>query len=118
MKTPRKFIIATFLQHIMGSTHSGESILHLLFGNNPEIFKTLEFHAMNKFASDQFLIESFIKQTFKRAYLVRCRVYDFQRSRFQQLLTIFQRSPIEVMFSGDIDECWIQWKTKFKVVVN
>ena len=56
-------------------------------------------------------METFIKQTFKRAYPVHRRVYDFQRSRFQQLLNIFQRSPIEVMFSGDIDECWIQWKT-------
>ena len=54
MKTPRKFIIATFLQHIMGSTHSGENILHLLFGNNPEIFKTLEFHAMNNLQAINF----------------------------------------------------------------
>ena len=71
-----------------------------------------------QFPSDRYPIEFFIKQTFKRAYRVRSRVYDFRRGQFKQLQTFLQRSAIEVTFSGNIDECWVQWKTQFQEAVD
>ena len=75
-----------------------------------------ELYPMNNF--QHYPIEFFIKQTFKRSYRVRHRVYDFRRGQFQQRRTFLQRSRIEVPFSGNIDECWVQWKTQFQEAVD
>ena len=105
-------------QHIVGSTHSGGNKLDLLLSNHPEVIHDPRALSDEQFPSDHYPIEFFIKQTFKRAYHVRRRVYDFQRGQFQQLQTFLQRSLIEETFSGNIDECWVQWKTQFQEAVD
>ena len=57
-------------QHIVGSTHSGGNKLDLLLSNHPEVI-----HDVRALFGDHYPIEFFIKQTFKRAYHDRRRVY-------------------------------------------
>jgi hypothetical protein len=87
----------------MGSTHSGGNKLDLLLSNHSEIIRDIRALPQEQFPSDHIPIEFFVKQTFKRAYRVRRRVYDFRRGQFQQLRTFLQRSPIEVTFLGNIN---------------
>ena len=105
-------------QRIVGSTHSGGNKFDLLLSDHPEVIHDVRALHDEQFPSDDYPIEFFIKQTFKRAYHVRHRVYDFRRGQFQQLQTFLQRSPIEVTFSGNINECWVQWKTQFQEAVD
>ena len=105
-------------QHIVGSTHSGGNTLDLLLSNHPEVIHDVRSLSDEQFPSDHYPIEFFMKQTFKQAYHVRRRVYDFRRGQFQQLQTFLQRSPIEATFSGNIDKCWVQWKTQFQEAVH
>ena len=102
----------------MGYTHIGGNKLDLSLSNNPEIIRDVRVLCDEQFPSDHFPIEFVIKQSFKRAYRVRRRIYDFRSGQFEQLRTFLKRSAIEVVFSGDIDECWIQWKTQFKEAVD
>ena len=105
-------------QNIMGYTHIGGNKLNLSLSNNPEIIRDVRVLCDEQFPSDHFPTEFVIKQSFKRAYRVRRRIYDFRSGQFEQLRTFLKRSAIEVVFSGDIDECWIQWKTQFKEAVD
>ena len=105
-------------QHIAGSTHLGGNKLDLLLCNQPELIRDIRTLDHCDFPSDHFPVDFSIAQTYSRARRIRRNVYDFNHGRFQELRTFLQRTLIEMDLTENIDECWMQWKSKFQAAVD
>lgn len=64
-------------------------------------------------ATDHYIIEFQIQQTFRRADAVSRNVFEYKQGKFDELRIFLTQNPPVGFSSENINGCWLQWKEWF-----
>ncbi|CAB4035733.1 Hypothetical predicted protein [Paramuricea clavata] len=70
------------------------------------------------FPTDHYIVEFDVKLKFKRAKLIKRRVFDYGKGNFDELRNFLTRYPINVTPTDSINDDWEQWKDTFLTTVR